>query len=74
MGRFSLFTSLPFTHCFVGLLSSFVSNFYSKRVGFAMMEPCYSLAGTTFQLIWNNVPAYVEHLYSLLDPTRKLLE
>jgi len=37
MGRFSLFMSFLFTHWFVGILSSFVNNFYSKRVGFAMM-------------------------------------
>ena len=71
---FFLFTSLTFTYWFACLLSSFVSNFYSKRVGIAMMEPCYILAGTTFQLTWNNVPAYVEHLYSMLDPTRKSLK
>ena len=74
MGCFFLFTSLTFTYWFACLLSSFVGNFYSKRVVIAMMEPCYIFAGTTFQLIWNNVPAYMEHLYSMLNPTRKPLE
>ena len=32
----------------------------NSRVGFAKMEPCSNLAGILFQLIWNDVPTYLE--------------
>jgi len=32
----------------------------NSRVGFAKMEPCSNLAGILFQLIWNDVPYYLE--------------
>lgn len=32
----------------------------NSRVGFAKMEPCSNLTGILFQLIWNDVPTYLE--------------
>lgn len=32
----------------------------NSRVGFAKMEPCSNLSGILFQLIWNDVPTYLE--------------
>ena len=32
----------------------------NSRVGIAKMEPCSNLTGILFQLIWNDVPTYLE--------------
>jgi len=34
--------------------------FINSRVGIAKMEPCSNSSGILFQLIWNDVPTYLE--------------
>jgi len=55
---------LTFVKTLVKLLSNaslaFEMCFINSRVGIAKMEPCSNLAGILFQLIWNDVPTYLE--------------
>ena len=55
---------LTFVKALVKLLSNaslaFELCFINSRVGIAKMEPCSNLSGILFQLIWNDVPTYLE--------------
>ena len=55
---------LTFVKTLVKLMSNaclaFEMCFINSRVGIAKMEPCSNLAGILFQLIWNDVPTYLE--------------
>ena len=42
------------------------------RLGIAKLEPCSSLYGTSFQLIWNIIPTYLESCSILAIPRRKV--
>ena len=55
---------LTFVRALVKLLSNaclaFEMCFINSRVGIAKMEPCSNSSGILFQLIWNDVPTYLE--------------
>lgn len=42
------------------------------RLGISKLEPCSSLYGTSFQLIWNIIPTYLESCSILAIPSRKV--
>ena len=42
------------------------------RLGIAKLEPCSSLYGTSFQLIWNIIPTYLESCSILAIPSREV--
>lgn len=42
------------------------------RLGIAKLEPCSSLYGRSFQLIWNIIPTYLESCSILAIPSRKV--